>query len=365
MWGCPLFSKSIPRDKFREIIKCLRFDMREERRRNLQTDKFCLISYVWNTFIENCQMAYTPDQNVTVDEQLLPCKARCRFIQFMANKPDKFGLKFWLLADCESKYLFNGFPYLGKETRSEGNSVPTEVVLKLMKPLFNMGYNVTCDNFFSSLDLCQKLQQKKCSLVGTLRQNRREIPAAAKKKQELHDTQAFSHSSGTSLTVYQCKPSRSVMLISSLHRDVNIDQESSKKKPETVLFYNKTKVGVDVLDQMTRMYSVKAASRRWPMHVFYNIIDMALINGWILYQAVTGSSISRRKYIQKVAEELTGENTNQNACKRPRMSHDKPHPKQRLTCRTGLCNKNRTTDCCFKCQKPLCGQCCVKFCPSC
>jgi len=36
----------------------------------------------------------------------------------MPNKPDKFGIKFWLASDVETKYVVNGFPYLGKdETR--------------------------------------------------------------------------------------------------------------------------------------------------------------------------------------------------------------------------------------------------------
>ena len=47
---------------------------------------------------------------LTIDEQLFPCKTRCPFIQYMANKPDKFGIKFWLLADAQSKYLCNGKP---------------------------------------------------------------------------------------------------------------------------------------------------------------------------------------------------------------------------------------------------------------
>ena len=69
-----------------------------------------------------------------------------------------------------------------------------------------------------------------------------------------------------------------------LHSDVEIPSDnSSNKKPETVLFYQKTKAGVDVIDEMTRKYSVKAASRRWPIHVFYNVIDFAQINSWIFF----------------------------------------------------------------------------------
>ena len=101
----------------------------------------------------------------------------------MANKSDKFGLKFWLAVDVENKYLFNGFPYVGKDdTRSLDVSVPTDVVLKLISPVFQQGYNVTCDNFFTSLDLALRLEEKKCSLIETMRHNRREVPAEAKRK---------------------------------------------------------------------------------------------------------------------------------------------------------------------------------------
>ena len=114
-WGCQIFSQAMPRDRFVEIMRFLRFDLKTERRRNLLQDKFALVSQLWNSFISNCQKAFISQWNITVDEQLLPCKARCKFIQYMANKPDKFGLKFWLGVDVESKYLFNCFPYVGKD----------------------------------------------------------------------------------------------------------------------------------------------------------------------------------------------------------------------------------------------------------
>ena len=115
IWGCNLFSKTMPRYRFLEIIKCLRFNQKSERRQNLLQDKFCLASLLWNPFIENCQKAYISDANITIDQQLLPCKARCKLIQYMVNKPNKFGLKFWMAVDVEIKYIINGIPYLKKE----------------------------------------------------------------------------------------------------------------------------------------------------------------------------------------------------------------------------------------------------------
>ena len=94
-----------------DLWKCcfLRFDMKTDRCQRLQHDKFGLVSHIWNLFIENCRMSLNPHENLTVDEQLLPCKARCKFIQYMSNKPNKFGIKFWLLVDSKTKYLRNGF----------------------------------------------------------------------------------------------------------------------------------------------------------------------------------------------------------------------------------------------------------------
>ena len=65
-------------------------------------NNFYLAFSIWISFVENCQKAYIPNVFITVDEQLLPCKARYKFVQYMANKPDKFGWKFWKAVGVES-----------------------------------------------------------------------------------------------------------------------------------------------------------------------------------------------------------------------------------------------------------------------
>ena len=161
-------------------------------------------------------------------------------------------------------------------------SVPTDVVMKFIMPLFKMGHNVAGDNYFTSLDLCLRLAKQGCSFVGTIQSNRREITNNLQKTCSLHDTTivklADAAVATVTITKYQCKKSKSVNILSLLPPNVAIPSENNqKKKPETVLLYNETKIGVDVFDQMSRCYSVKAGSRRWPIHV-YNVIDMALIN---------------------------------------------------------------------------------------
>ena len=64
---------------------------------------------------------------------------------------------------------------------------------------------------------------------------------------------------------------------SSLHQHVHA-QDDRKKKPDTILTYNVTKCGLDTIDQMARLYTTKAGTRRWPVAVFYNILDLDLYN---------------------------------------------------------------------------------------
>lgn len=147
-------------------MRFIRFDNRNQRSQRLQNDKFALISEVWYKFIENSQNCYKPGAYLSIDEQLFPTKARCRFTQYMPNKPNKFGIKFWLASDVSSKYIVNGFPYLGKDEGRE-SSVPLGefVTLKLAEPYTGHGRNITTDKFFTSVSLASKLQAKKLRLL--------------------------------------------------------------------------------------------------------------------------------------------------------------------------------------------------------
>ena len=79
---------------------------------------------------------------------------------------------------------------------------------------------------------------------------------------------------------------------------------ATKMKLEIVTFYNKTKCGINVADQMARQYTVKAGTGRWPVVVFYNILDLAYINAYVLYKKKTGDAISRRNFMFQLATKL-------------------------------------------------------------
>lgn len=176
-WSPPIFGQAMGRDRFYDIMRNIRFDEKCNRSERLLRDKFALASDLWNPFVENYIKCFNPFEDLTIDEQLMPCKLRCQFIQYMANKPDKFGLKFFHIVDLQTKYVCNGFPYLGKnEERPEGEALASYVVKKLVQPFEKRGHNITADNFFSSMKLVNYLAEKEFSYLGTIRLNKRELP---------------------------------------------------------------------------------------------------------------------------------------------------------------------------------------------
>lgn len=365
-WGPPFFSETMSRNRFREIMKYLRFDLKSNRSQRLKTDKFAMFSDIWNKFIGNCATSYKPGENLVVDEQLYPCKVRCKFIEYMPNKPDKFGIKFWMLADAGSKFMCNAFPYLEKDlSRSETESLPESIVMRLVSPYLNAGRNVTTDNYFSSFSLAKQLKRKNTSFVGTVRRHRKEIPNEVKiSKTCLYETVLLKNGE-TTLTVYQGKKNKNVLLLSTLYPDVNVEQ-TNKKLPETVQFYNKTKCGVDIVDQMMRKYSVRAASRRWPVHVFYNVLDLAGTNAYVIFKELTGNDSSRHKFILELADELRQPHLNRKASTRlPQeisnvSTSSTKTSRKRRQCQIGLCNNNKTSNICKNCSYYVCGKCTSK-----
>ena len=142
-----------------------------------------------------------------------------------------------------------------------------------------------------------------------------------------------------------------------MHRSPDLDQTTVKKKPEIVLFYNKNKAGVDCFDQMARLYTTRSATRRWPMSVWGNRLDIAAINAWILYKKSTRKQISRRKFILCLVETLINRMANNSAdSDLPQCRPNSTTTRKRWHCHGANC-KNMTVTLCMTCNRPSCGSC--------
>jgi hypothetical protein len=62
------------------------------------------------------QYIFQPYEKIAVDERMVRSKHTFSGIkQFMKDKPVKFGIKLWVLADTITGYTSNYFVYLGKK----------------------------------------------------------------------------------------------------------------------------------------------------------------------------------------------------------------------------------------------------------
>ncbi len=117
---------------------------------------------------------------------------------------------------------------------------------------------------------------------------------------------------------------------------------------------------------------VKAPTRRRPVQVFYNMLNLAGINTWVMFKQVHGSSISRRDYIIKLIEDILTLVSPDHVIastvlasppvKRKLLTENQeensPSSKKRFKCQVKLClNRNTCSYVCFKCQRQVCGSC--------
>ena len=163
------------------------------------------------------------------------------------------------------------------------------MVVYLCKHIKGKGYNITWDNFFTSLLVAEKFARDKLSIAGIMQKNR---PESCKKMIEPANEASYScefywHDPKNLFVKYQAKEKKLVCLLSSTHGSVDIDASNEKKIPEMILFYIANKVGVDCFDQMTRLHTTRSTSRKWPVAVWDNILNVAAINSYVLYQKVT------------------------------------------------------------------------------
>ena len=82
-WGPLIFTKTITRNKFYEILKLIRFDDKTRRRRRLQGDRFALFFRNFSFGLLTTQNGFS-NQTVffTIDEQLFPTNQTSSAINF-------------------------------------------------------------------------------------------------------------------------------------------------------------------------------------------------------------------------------------------------------------------------------------------
>lgn len=308
----------------------------------------------------------------------------------------KYGIKIFWLVDAQTSYPLRGEIYIGSAKpgdRSKG--IAHELVMRLSKDYMFLSANITMDNFFTSYKLAKELAEKETTIVGTMRLNKRELPkefASVKKSTaRAANSSVFCFSGECELVSYLNRTKKNVLLLSTAHATEELNAETGK--PAIVMDYNASKGGVDTLDKMLRCYSCKRMTARWPMVVFFNMLDIAAFaafrNFELSHPSWKQKSAEKRKlFLKELAMELAEEHV-ENRCKNPLQPAAKLaidlagfKPKNRPPvalpqihvnnirrrcdfCKGTKSSENKTTGVCDHCMKPTCPLHYVRSCENC
>ncbi|KAL4143109.1 hypothetical protein QTP88_005476 [Uroleucon formosanum] len=252
-----------------------------------------LMAYRWPTDIqssynymnENLAKNYSPYENITIDEQLFPYRGKTKFTQYISSKPAKYGIKIWWACDSKTKYALLGKLYTG---RQEGNERET------------------------NQEGAKRLTKIGLTFVGTIRSNKICIPEEMRKHTSrivLSSRFGFNDNL-VSICRYVPKKNKCVNLLSTVHYT---KCEDEAKKPETILFYNKNKGGVDCMDQMVTHFTSKRATKRWTFAFFCNMLYVMALAVFCICKEIDGTKISdaRRNFLWMLSNTLALPNIEQ------------------------------------------------------
>ncbi|XP_069169874.1 piggyBac transposable element-derived protein 4-like [Procambarus clarkii] len=175
------------------------------------TDKLIKVRPVMDYLKQRFQEVYSPLKELCLDEGTMAWRGRLSFKVYNPNKPDKYGVKLYMLAESTTGYIYGFDVYSGI-----GKTI-METVTRLMRPLVNKGHHLYMDNYYNSVSLTEKLRELGVYTCGTIRLLRgapKDLQEMAKSKLEL-DTTVYRRKDNTFLLLWKDK--RVVSVITNLH----------------------------------------------------------------------------------------------------------------------------------------------------
>lgn len=180
---------------------------------------------------------------------------------------------------------------------------------------------------------------------------------------------------------YVPKKNKAVVLVSSVHHQEGTDEG----KPEIITYYNNTKGGVDSLDEKCTIYSSGRRTRRWPMAIFFRMVDISSVNSYLLHQSYRDNpKLTRYNFIKQLAMQLVKpemerrlQNTHitrevRMCIRRVLQIKEENNPIEqdkfavRKACKRCPANKRRKTyHFCILCKIPICMECTKRVCIDC
>ena len=202
---------------------------------------------------------------------------------YMPSKPRKYEIKIFWACEAQSGFALNVWIYTGKGREGGHKHLGKDVVLKLAEQFSGSGREIVTDNFFTSHELAANLLQMNLTLLGTMRNHRCEIPEEIRNKNRPVESSLFTfdHENKIMLVTYIPKKNKNVILLSSSHAGKHVLPQQHNK-PELIIDYNfRKKVSINLMKTLKNSPVAEKLSR-WPLLIFYNMLNVAAFDGYLL-----------------------------------------------------------------------------------
>ncbi|XP_005091401.1 piggyBac transposable element-derived protein 4 [Aplysia californica] len=233
-----------------------------------------------------CGSSYKPGRNISIDEAMIGFNGRLHFKQYIRNKPTKWGIKVWCVAEAETGYMLNFRFYTGKINEPMTDGVGHHVVMNCAADYLGKYHCIYFDNYFSSVRLAEDLLKKKTYSCATVRTNRKGWPFPTKNKQKKGTLNMKQR--GT-MVATQWHDKRPVNVLSTCCNPTTTDVTRRTKEgvvpqtiPTPVHDYNQNMSGVDLADQYRSYYNIGRPGKKWWRYGVWFLIQTAIINAFLL-----------------------------------------------------------------------------------
>ena len=299
----PWFKERFNRDRFYLISKFLHFCNNDDAPEANHPDfKLFKVKYLLDHFNKQFLRYFTPNSDISIDESIIGFKGKTPHLRhYMPNKHhSRFSVKVWCLCDSTTGYLCSFEIYKGSEANERSAEGATyHLVIRLMtySRLLHLGYHLGLDNYFTSPKLLFDLYKSHTSATGTVRRNRKGLPASVLKA-PLQNKQVCERRKGNILCVAYKDGSKTPVLLSTHaaggFQNTTNSKGKSKTLPRAIVHYNRAMGGVDLSDARLYCYLSERRSLKWTTKVAYSLIGRAILNVFIIYNQNT-ADIPKKK----------------------------------------------------------------------
>ena len=286
-FGHPLITSLFSRDRFKQLLRFFRVAGPDEDA--AVRDPLPHVRSLAAKLNESFAAHAAPSQRLALDEAMVAYKGRSPIKQYIPSKPHKWGYKIYCLSSDD--YLLRFEVYAGKEERS-ADGATYDTVMRMLQGYEDRAHILFTDNWFTSPSLLLALQQRGIRLCGSVRRNRKGMPAISDaevsalrqgewiQRQKGNATVAVWRDRKTMWVLYNhCSPTEAA----SLDRWDDSGHKVSVGCPRAIRDYFYGARSVDVLSQLHYAYLPgRKAMRAWPRLAWW-LLDMCVINAFKLW----------------------------------------------------------------------------------